>query len=131
MTQSQKLVLEFARRFDCYHQLMPAIPSQEICAHRIDLLHEELFELREAIKAGDLTAVADALGDLQYVLDGAACAFGIDLEPVIAEIHRTNMLKVWPDGTTHKRSDGKIIKPPGWKPPELHPILQQQKPLKR
>src|SRR3954471_18905285 len=61
---------------------------------RIALIAEELDELREAVYYNDLVAIADALGDLDYVVNGAAIKYGINLPAVTAEIHRSNMTKL-------------------------------------
>ena len=54
----------------------PQIPSEDRCALRVNLLQEELNELKEAIEANDLVEVADALADIQYVLSDAILEFG-------------------------------------------------------
>ena len=71
----------------------------------------------------DLVAVADALGDLDYVINGAALEMGIPLPEVTEEIHRSNMTKLGPDGKPIYREDGKILKGKDYEPPNLGPIL--------
>lgn len=80
-------------------------------------------ELAEYVDAGTTVEIADAIGDLLYVVLGAACQHGIDIDPVFHEIHRSNMTK-FIDG--HRRSDGKWIKGPSYTPANLKPILQRQ-----
>ena len=65
---------------------------------RVNLLQEELNELREAIEENDIIEIADALSDLQYVLSGAVLEFGLGnkLGELFAEVHRSNMSKVCP-----------------------------------
>ncbi|MDX1477207.1 MAG: nucleoside triphosphate pyrophosphohydrolase family protein [Saprospiraceae bacterium] len=74
----------------------PEIPSEDRCRLRINLLQEELDELREAIRDQDLVEVADALCDLQYVLSGAILEFGLGerFADLFAEVQRSNMSKV-------------------------------------
>lgn len=72
-----------------------------------------------------LAAVADAIADLKYVLEGSNLAFGIDGEPVWDEVHRKNMEKA----RGPMRADGKRLKPPGWTPPDIDAILSAQPPL--
>src|SRR5688500_2346495 len=60
---------------------------------RCDFIDEEAAELRTAVERGDVLGAADALGDLAYVVYGAALHFGIDLDAVVAEVHRSNMTK--------------------------------------
>ncbi|USN57051.1 MAG: nucleoside triphosphate pyrophosphohydrolase family protein [Candidatus Peribacteria bacterium] len=73
----------------------PEIPSPERCALRVSLLQEELNELQQAIDDGDLVEIADALGDIQYVLAGAVHEFGLSdrFADIFAEIQRSNMSK--------------------------------------
>lgn len=89
-----------------------------------EALHlEEWKELQEAWLGEDLTAVADALCDLLYVLNGTAVSLGIPLDECFAEVHRSNMSKLGEDGKPIKRNDGKILKGPNYSPPDLHSIL--------
>ncbi|MET4081620.1 putative HAD superfamily Cof-like phosphohydrolase [Pedobacter sp. UYP30] len=73
----------------------PQIPSKQRANLRISLLAEELKELEEAVNADDLTEVADALCDLQYVLAGAILEFGMGekFKELFDEVHRSNMSK--------------------------------------
>lgn len=121
----QNMVREFHDAFGLYSADTPTMPEREVRALRLSLIEEELGELSEAFGLGDLVATADALGDLLYVVYGAAVACGIDLDPVFAEIHRTNMAKV--GGA--RRGDGKLMKPEGWQPPDLAAILAGQSPM--
>ncbi|MBK9632332.1 MAG: nucleoside triphosphate pyrophosphohydrolase family protein [Saprospiraceae bacterium] len=71
------------------------IPSSERCNLRLSLLEEELKELRQAIEDNDLTEIADALCDLQYVLSGAVLEFGLGVKfkSMFDEVQRSNMSK--------------------------------------
>ncbi len=73
----------------------PTIPSKERCALRINLLEEELKELKEAIENDDLVEVADAFCDIQYVLSGAILEFGLadKFKSLFDEVQRSNMSK--------------------------------------
>jgi predicted HAD superfamily Cof-like phosphohydrolase len=86
---------EFHERFG--HPILekPKIPSKERAQLRVELLQEELNELKEAILSNDLVEVADAFSDLQYVLAGAILEFGMkDIFRVLfGEVHRSNMSK--------------------------------------
>ena len=77
------------------------------------------FELH----SGDLVCIADGCADTKVVTDGTALACGIDLEPVFAEVHRSNMSK-FIDGTF--REDGKYVKGPSYSRAAIKPILIQQ-----
>lgn len=70
----------------------------------------------------DMVEVADALGDIDYVVQGMRIELGIDGAPIAAEIHRTNMLKT----TGPIREDGKRMKPEGWLPPDIRGLLIAQ-----
>ncbi len=88
-------VAEFHRAFDLPILEKPQIPNMKRCELRINLIDEELQELKEAIADGDLTEAADAFADLQYVLSGAILEFGLAdrfLE-IFDEVQRSNMSK--------------------------------------
>ncbi|HCQ71651.1 MAG: phosphoribosyl-ATP diphosphatase [Alphaproteobacteria bacterium] len=89
---------------------------------RINLLAEELDELKEALEQGDMVETLDALIDLQYVLDGAFLSFGMQgvKEEAFEEVHRSNMSKLGADGKPIRReSDGKVMKGPDFFEPDL------------
>jgi predicted HAD superfamily Cof-like phosphohydrolase len=91
---------------------------------RSDLLWEEFEEFLSASRKGDLVEVADALGDMMVIIAGTAVSYGIDLPAVLAEIQRSNMAKIDPEtGKLKKRDDGKVLKPEGWKPPEVARVM--------
>jgi len=115
MNKEQKCVEEFHKTFNLPIRIIPDIPPLSRCSLRLNLIEEELEELREAIIQNNLISAADALGDLLYVVYGAGLEFGLDLEPVFAEIHRSNMTKV--GGTL--REDGKLLKPATYEPPKF------------
>ena len=74
----------------------------------------------------DLVEIADGLADLQYVTNGAATAFGIDLQKVHNEVQRSNMSK-FIDG--HRADNGKWIKGPSYSPADVKTVLEDQPPL--
>ncbi len=89
---------------------------------RINLLAEELDELKEALEQGDMVETLDALIDLQYVLDGAFLSFGMQgvKQEAFDEVHRSNMSKLGADGKPIRReSDGKVMKGPNFFNPDL------------
>lgn len=95
-------VAEFHRTFHLPILESPAIPGEDRCTLRINLLQEELDELKEAIQEQDITAIADALSDLQYVLSGAILEFGLGgkFKALFEEVQRSNMSKVCEDFAT-------------------------------
>lgn len=120
--------------------------SDERIALRVGLIAEELKELLKdgfgvdtkiefgahgenvlsAIKASNtrnITEVADALGDLSYVIDGFAIEAGINLDDVLGEIHASNMTKIGEDGSPIYRSDNKVLKGPYFVEPNIEQVL--------
>ncbi len=89
-------VAAFHHTFDLPVLDEPSIPNKDRCRLRINLLEEELAELKEAIAAGDLVEAADAFADLQYVLSGAILEFGLgnQFKEIFDEVQRSNMSKV-------------------------------------
>lgn len=122
MSDEQRMVTEFHRAFDVVIGPSPAIPDAATCALRMNLMQEELDELREALAQRDVEAVAKELADVLYVVYGTAVSCGIDMAPVFREVHRSNMSKVG----GHRRADGKWIKPPDYSPARLQPVLAAQ-----
>jgi predicted HAD superfamily Cof-like phosphohydrolase len=102
----------------------PQAPSESRRNLRVELIHEEWEEFAEASRVCDVTGAADALADLLYVVYGAALEWGIPLDDVFVEVHRSNMSKVWPDGTVHYREDGKVLKPPTYSPADVAKVLK-------
>lgn len=96
------------------------LPSRERRQLRRDLIDEEYREFLAAEAANDLIAIADALADLIVVTIGTALEYGIDLDAVMAEVHRSNMTKA--QGTI-KREDGKVLKGKFYQPPDLTRII--------
>jgi len=101
----------------------PEFPDQETAALRLELIAEELGELEEAIANKDLVEVADALTDILYVTYGAGHAFGLDLDECFKEVQRSNMSKLGLDGKPIYRQDGKVLKGPNFKEPDLKKTL--------
>jgi len=91
---------------------------------RIGLMAEEMAEYLTAEDAGSLVHIADALGDIGVIADGTALSYGIPLDDVRKEIHRSNMSKLDSNGKPIKRSDGKILKSELYSPPDIAAILE-------
>lgn len=125
-----ELVLQFHRAFSLPRNAIPTLDvAPELAALRLRLLAEESQELDDAMRAADLVAIADALGDLTYVLFGTAVTYGIDLEAVVREIHRSNMSKLDSRGRPVLRDDGKVLKSERYAPPDINAVLALQAPL--
>lgn len=121
MTEEQWLVHDFHKAFGLTINNIPVLDEAETEVS-YELIREETEEIRQAIEDGDLIAVADGLADLLYVTYGAALRFGIDLEFIFKEVHRSNMTKVG----GYCREDGKWVKPDTYEPAELEEILVGQ-----
>jgi predicted HAD superfamily Cof-like phosphohydrolase len=102
----------------------PELPDIEERKLRIKLLDEEVFEYTDAEYADDLVEIADALADIIYIACGTAVSYGIPLDDVFAEVHRSNMAKLV-DGKVIRREDGKVQKPEGWTPPDIRSVLEK------
>ena len=92
---------------------------------RFDLMDEENKEYFEAAERGDLVEVADALGDMLYILCGTILEHGLQhkIEEVFNEIQRSNMSKLDDNGEPIYREDGKVLKGPNYFKPDIESIL--------
>jgi len=168
MTTSQRRIKDWMRMFGQDTPNHPTLPDDKILELRCRLLMEEALEFCDAagfkvtvtpawgdIKVlvdisksrgvqPDLDEMVDALADIKYVQEGAACALGVDMEPVDDEVHSSNMSKMWtkdeldqmpPDtvvlavGVNQfvvRRNDGKVVKSPSFRPPDIQRVLESQ-----
>jgi len=94
---------------------------------RFDLMDEENKEYLEAAENDDLVEVADALGDMLYILCGTILEHGMQhkIEEVFNEIQRSNMSKLGADGNPIYREDGKVMKGPNYFKPNIESILNE------
>ena len=94
---------------------------------RFNLMKEENEEYLEATEQNDLVEVADALGDMLYILCGTIIEHGMQhkIEDVFDEIQRSNMSKLGEDGKPIYRADGKVLKGPNYFKPDIGKILGQ------
>jgi predicted HAD superfamily Cof-like phosphohydrolase len=94
---------------------------------RFNLMDEENREYLEAAMDNDLVEVADALGDMLYILCGTILEHGMQykIEEVFEEIQRSNMSKLGADGKPIYREDGKVLKGPNYFKPDIAAILNK------
>ena len=94
---------------------------------RFNLMKEENEEYFEAAQNGDLVEVADALGDMLYILAGTIIEHGMQhkIAEVFDEIQRSNMSKLGEDGKPIYREDGKVLKGPNYFKPNIKEILDK------
>jgi len=147
-----KMVEEFHNAFNAPILPTPQIPSKERCDLRINLMQEELNEIKEAIENDDLVEAADGFGDLMVVLCGSIIEFGLgdEFNNIFDEIHRSNMSKACSteeeakmtlehykqkDGTegyykqvgdkwvTYRNGDDKVLKSVGYSPANIKGML--------
>lgn len=100
----------------------PEFPNGKERKLRMDLMLEEVKEYMESEENEDLENLAKELADIIYIVCGTAVSYGIPLDRVFEEVHRSNMAKLV-DGKPIRREDGKILKPEGWMPPDIKSIL--------
>ncbi|MDV7139701.1 nucleoside triphosphate pyrophosphohydrolase family protein [Maribacter sp. TH_r10] len=94
---------------------------------RFNLMDEENKEYLEAANNNDLVEVADALGDMLYILCGTILEHGMQykIEEVFEEIQRSNMSKLGADGKPIYREDGKVLKGPNYFKPDIQSVLDK------
>lgn len=94
---------------------------------RYKLMREENEEYLEAANDNDLVEVADALGDMLYILCGTIIEHGLQhkIEDVFNEIQRSNMSKLGENGDPIYREDGKVLKGPNYFKPKIAEILNK------
>ena len=93
------------------------------------LIDEEYQELDDAIERKDIVEMADALTDMIVVIIGTGLSIGLDMEAIWDEVMLSNFRKINPEtGKVIRREDGKILKPEGWKPPNIQKIIERCRP---
>lgn len=123
MQDAIEKVRDFHKKFNRVYNELPTIPDDDYLKLRVDLIQEEADEFQEAASVKDMVGMADALADLLYVTFGAAGALGIPIEKIFNEVHRSNMTKLFPDGTAHYYPSGKVMKPDTFSPPNIVQFL--------
>ncbi len=99
--------------------------SKETIKLRFKLMAEENEEYLHAAKNNDLVEVADALGDMMYILCGTIIEHGLQykIEKIFDEIQKSNLSKLGNDGLPIYRDDGKVMKGPNYFKPNISKIL--------
>lgn len=141
-------VVEFHETYGQPIGAKPHVPNADMVALRLKLVIEECCELLEAhgIHAGDieqeivcriedhrkdgfkvdLVEAADAMADIDYVVEGMRVTYGIDGTPIAEEVHASNLKKLGPDGKPIYNDDGKVVKSSTWQPPDIAGCLEEQ-----
>mgnify|MGYP001259971802 FL=1 len=112
-------VKKFMQTFGQEVKTKASFPNDKIINLRLNLIREELSELKEAIEKKDIKEVADALTDILYVTYGAGHAFGINLDKCFEEVQNSNMSKLGSDGKPIFNEHGKVMKGPDYFKPNL------------
>jgi predicted HAD superfamily Cof-like phosphohydrolase len=134
-TRDAELLLSKINSVRQFHDVFGIVsndhPTAEVCEKdyqlRYDLMKEENEEYLEACKRGDLTEIADALGDKMYILFGTILKHGLQhkIVEVFDEIHRSNMSKLDENGKPIYREDGKILKSQQYFRPDIKAVLER------
>ena len=126
MIKQIKHVKKFHESFGIDNQLIPnANISEKTYKLRYKLMQEENNEYLDACKNGDLNEIADALGDMMYILCGTILSHGLQdkIELIFEEIQKSNMSKLDKNGNPIYRKDGKILKSENYFKPNISKIL--------
>ena len=123
MTNFEKVGL-FMKTFGQEVKTNASLSSDKINKLRIDLIEEELEELKDAINKKDLKETVDALTDILYVVYGAGHAFGVNLDKCFEEVQNSNMSKLGEDGKPIYNESGKVMKGPNYFKPNLSQFLK-------
>ena len=123
MTNFEK-VAQFMKTFEQEVQTRSSLSTNKINDLRVNLIQEEVDELKEAIKNNDIIEVADALTDILYVTYGAGHAFGVNLDKCFDEVQKSNMSKLSLDGKAIFNDSGKVMKGPRYFKPNLSKFIK-------
>ena len=124
MTNFEKVGL-FMSTFGQEIKKKSELSSEKINSLRLNLIQEELDELKKAINENDILEVADALTDILYVTYGAGHAFGINLDQCFEEVQQSNMSKLGEDSKPIYNEHGKVMKGPNYFKPNLSKFLKK------
>jgi predicted HAD superfamily Cof-like phosphohydrolase len=139
MKTNFELVKEFHAAFnDKNDPEVPTIPNEDIIELRVNLITEEFDEVLSELgyvlldtlqkrenNQINISNLAKELADLLYVVYGTAASFGLPIDDVYREVHRSNMSKLGEDGKPIYREDGKVLKGPNYKPADIEKIINK------
>lgn len=119
-------VKEFQTIFKSHVSEKPVLPNTEERDLRKRLLEEEYNEYLEGENNNDIIEIADALGDMLYIIYGTAVSYGLPINEIFNEIHASNMSKLDENGNPIFREDGKILKGKNYFKPDLKSIIERK-----
>ena len=123
MTNFEKVGI-FMKTFGQEIKNKASFSSEKVNKLRINLIEEELNELKQAIDDKNLVEVADALTDILYVTYGAGHAFGINLDKCFSEVQNSNMSKLDKNQKPIYNELGKVMKGPYYFKPNLKKVIE-------
>jgi NTP pyrophosphatase (non-canonical NTP hydrolase) len=91
---------------------------------RVKCMREEMLELLDALDEGSRAKIAKECADVVWTILALCHGYGLPFELVWEAVEQSNWRKIGPGGEVVRREDGKIIKPPGWEPPDVAGILE-------
>ena len=119
------MVQDFHSAFGANIGTKPILPDENERELRIKLLREEWEEYLEGETNDDIVEIADALGDMLYIIYGTCVSYGLPIDEIFKEIHDSNMSKLGEDGLPIRREDGKVLKGPNFFQPKLKEIIEK------
>tara|TARA_A100000164_G_C21241833_1_gene467439 strand:+ start:52 stop:426 length:375 start_codon:yes stop_codon:yes gene_type:complete len=123
MTNFEKVGI-FMKTFGQEIKSKSELSNEKINKLRVNLIEEELDELKLAISQNNIKEVADALTDILYVTYGAGHAFGINLDQCFNEVQNSNLSKLGSDGKPIYNEFGKVMKGPNYFKPDLMKFIK-------
>ncbi|MDA9653799.1 nucleoside triphosphate pyrophosphohydrolase family protein [Candidatus Pelagibacter sp.] len=123
MTNFEKVGI-FMKTFGQEIKNKASFSTEKVNNLRVNLIEEELDELKQAIDENNLVEVADALTDILYVTYGAGHAFGIDLDKCFSEVQNSNMSKLDKNQKPIYNELGKVMKGPDYFKPDLKKVIE-------
>lgn len=128
MTTPFEKLWEFHTAFNQKRETVPALPDADTRALRKRLLDEEFNEYLEGEANDDLVEIADALADIIYIAYGTGVSYGLPMDAIFNEVHRSNMSKLDPEtGKPIYREDGKVLKGALYSPPDIEGVIKNHK----
>ena len=123
MSTLESQVRQFNNTYGKVMSDKPRLPTESEATLMNNLIHEELMELNDAIDAGDLVEIADAIADILYVTAQQATMLGLPIDALLKEVQRSNMSKLGANGKPIYREDGKVLKGPNFSEPKIAKVL--------
>lgn len=124
MKTIEQSVKEFHEKYGHFIANKIGIPPQPIKDLRMSLCLEEMNEFITAVIRNDLGEIADGAADLIYVLVGTCISYGIPIDRIFQEVHRSNMTKTPVKAAEGEKYGTKTPKGPDYKAPQIDKILR-------